>query len=289
MPSSTIPEADKKKALLTNPFVLLPANTPARRIANGSYRMCCVFHEDTTPSMSVRKSESGDWTFRCFGCGAKGDSITFAMKYLGLGFPEAIMALLGEVSEQPRIVATYDYIDATGALAYQAVRYTPKDFRLRHKTANGWNWSMRGEDGKDIARVIYKLPWIMAQPPGATVFYVEGEKDVESMEARGFVATTHAGGSESFHSEYIDQIPQHCRVVVVPDNDEPGRKLMRIIWAKTQLSGHSRGFVILPDRLERNGVPGAVKDVTDYFNAGGSDEPFIHAMTADSVHINGVQ
>lgn len=286
-----VTDEQKKKALLTIPFVLLPASTPAKRIANGSYRAVCPFHDDTVPSMSVRKSETGDWTFRCFACGAKGDSITFAMKYLGLGYGEAVAALLGELNERPRIVAKYDYVRVDGSHAYQVVRYVPKDFRIRHKTESGWQWDMKDEDGRDIDRIIYKLPWIAQQPRGATVFYVEGEKDVESMEARGFVATTHAGGAEAFRSEYIDQIPRHCRVVVVPDNDEAGKKLMRVVWAKTKLSGHACGFVVLPERLSVSGaVPVDVKDVTNYFAAGGSDEPFLAAMDGhESVHAKDVQ
>lgn len=285
-----VTEENKRKALSTLPLVILPATTEARRIAEHHYRMLCPFHDDTAPSMSVRKSASGDWTFRCFACDAKGDSITFAMKYLGLGFAEAVAVLLGEVNERPRIVATYDYVNIDGSLAYQVVRYVPKDFRMRHKTPNGWVWGMKDAD-KEIPRVLYKLPWIAAQPPGATVFYVEGEKDVESMEARGFVATTHAGGAESFRSEYIDQIPRHCRVVVVPDNDEAGKRLMRVVWAKAQLSRHERGFVVLPERLSvAGGVPATVKDVTNYFAAGGSDDIFIAAMNGKiSNHANGDQ
>lgn len=274
-----VTDEQKKKANETFPLVLLPHDFKiAKRIANGSYRIHCPFHDDSNPSMSVRKTPSGDWTFKCFACDAKGDSIGFAMRYLGLGFPEAIRALLGEVNERPRIVATYDYVTAAGEHAYQVVRMVPKDFRLRHKTRTGWAWGMKDEDDKEIPRVIYKLPWISQQPPGSTVFYVEGEKDVETMESRGFVATTHAGGAESFRSEYLEQIPKHCRIVVVPDNDDAGKKLMRAIWAGALLTGHERGFVLLPATITRPDLPDAkVKDVSDYFAAGGSEDIFTEA------------
>ncbi|MGD8568276.1 MAG: hypothetical protein PVJ39_09325, partial [Gammaproteobacteria bacterium] len=40
---------------------------------------------------------------------------------------------------QPRIVATYDYVDENGELLYQVLRYVPKDFGYRRKDSEG-NW-----------------------------------------------------------------------------------------------------------------------------------------------------
>jgi DNA primase len=49
-------------------------------------RMCCPFHEDATPSMSVTLEETDKAmanTFHCFGCGTKGSVIDFAAKHTG--------------------------------------------------------------------------------------------------------------------------------------------------------------------------------------------------------------
>lgn len=45
----------------------------------------CPFHDDKNPSMSVRGN-----LFHCFGCGEKGNTITFVMKMTGLDFVGAV-------------------------------------------------------------------------------------------------------------------------------------------------------------------------------------------------------
>ena len=45
------------------------------------WKGCCPFHNEKTPSFSI-KGDSG--TFNCFGCGEKGDVITFVAKYNNL-------------------------------------------------------------------------------------------------------------------------------------------------------------------------------------------------------------
>ena len=53
-------------------------------------RVLCMFHDDHKPSMSLRGSY-----FRCWSCGAKGDSISLVRKVLGLDFAQAVEWLLG--------------------------------------------------------------------------------------------------------------------------------------------------------------------------------------------------
>ncbi len=47
-------------------------------------KMCCPFHNEKTPSLSVKGE-----IWKCFGCGAGGDSIGFVMKYENLNFKQA--------------------------------------------------------------------------------------------------------------------------------------------------------------------------------------------------------
>jgi hypothetical protein len=53
------------------------------------------------------------------------------------------------VDEQPaqksKIVATYDYVDESGVLLFQVVRFKPKDFRQRRpglKNGKKWAWNL---------------------------------------------------------------------------------------------------------------------------------------------------
>ena len=50
----------------------------------------CPFHDDRNPSMHVVPHKG---IYHCFVCGAGGDAITFAMRYLSLTFPEALELL----------------------------------------------------------------------------------------------------------------------------------------------------------------------------------------------------
>lgn len=50
----------------------------------------CPFHREKTPSFQVDVAQG---LFYCFGCGAGGDVITFAMRHWNLTFPEAVKAL----------------------------------------------------------------------------------------------------------------------------------------------------------------------------------------------------
>ena len=57
----------------------------------------CPFHSEKTPSFTVSEEKG---FFHCFGCGAHGDVIGFAMRQEGLSFPEAVERLAGEAGLQ---------------------------------------------------------------------------------------------------------------------------------------------------------------------------------------------
>ena len=58
--------------------------------AGGSYKACCPFHHEKTPSFHIQPAKG---FYHCFGCGESGDAITFVMKYEGLTFIEAAKKL----------------------------------------------------------------------------------------------------------------------------------------------------------------------------------------------------
>jgi hypothetical protein len=88
----------------------------------------------------------------------------------------------GAVKPTKRIVAQYDYTDESGALLFQCVRFEPKNFQQRRPNGNGgWIWNLKG-----IRMVPYRLPRLLA---AETVYVVEGEKDVETLESIGLVSS----------------------------------------------------------------------------------------------------
>lgn len=54
------------------------------------YECCCPFHGEKTPSFKVDEIKG---TYRCFGCGERGNAISFVMKHDGLEFPAAVKVL----------------------------------------------------------------------------------------------------------------------------------------------------------------------------------------------------
>ncbi len=57
------------------------------------YWACCPFHHEKTPSFHVDDDKG---RYYCFGCGAKGDAVTFLMEKQSLSFREAVTALAEE-------------------------------------------------------------------------------------------------------------------------------------------------------------------------------------------------
>lgn len=55
-----------------------------------SYKACCPFHQEKTPSFVVNANKG---FYHCFGCGASGDCIKFVMEYEKLNYVEAIEKL----------------------------------------------------------------------------------------------------------------------------------------------------------------------------------------------------
>jgi hypothetical protein len=122
-----------------------------------------------------------------------------------------------------RIVATYDYNDAGGVLAYQVVRFDPKGFAQRRPDGNGgWAWNLRG-----VERVLYHLPEVIAAvAAGQPIYIPEGEKQADLLRSRGRAATTNpmGAGKDKWKREYADVLAGAARVFVLADDDTEGRE-----------------------------------------------------------------
>ena len=159
--------------------------------------------------------------------------------------------------------AEYRYTDERGDLLYEVLRYPPapggkKDFRQRRPDGNGgWEWDLKG-----VKRVPYRLPQVIASQ---SVFIVEGEKDVHTIESLGFVGTTNSGGSNQRWLPEWSRYFQGKSVVIVPDNDAPGLKHGHQIYQSLRNVASTLKFLVLP----------IGKDVTDWVESGGTADQLI--------------
>jgi putative DNA primase/helicase len=233
------------------------------------WRGPCPIHNGKRDSFAV-EPETGRW--HCFStCARGGDIIVLEEALTGGDFKTAkaeVFRIVGRSESSngnrgrprsARIAATYDFTDESGSLLYQCVRMEPKDFRQRRPNGKGgWLWNLDG-----IERVPYRLPNVLKAD---TVYLPEGEKDVHTLEAWGLVASCNPGGSSNGHL-YTGwgSFFQGRHIVILPDNDEPGRKHAATVAAALFSVAASVRLLELPG-LRAKG------DVSDWRDGGGTFE-----------------
>lgn len=177
------------------------------------------------------------------------------LRELGIDMPKPEPVKFSE----PRIVATYDYADEDGELLFQVCRLEPKTFRQRKPAAGGgWEWGVKG------ARLVpYRLPdLIEAAAHERTIYVAEGEKDVDALLALGVPATCNPMGAGKWPESFAEFF-RDLDVVILPDNDEAGRKHRDLVAGN--LNGAARSIRI----LDLPGLPDK-GDVSDWLGKGGS-------------------
>lgn len=243
--------------------VVLSRLERVRRCGDG-WEARCPAHEDRSPSLSIGVGSEDRVLLTCqAGCDL--DAVVSAM---GLTKAQLFATPLQERPEPPTDIM-YSYTDRDGRELYQVVRRSGKQFRQRHKGADGeWVWSMRG-----VARVPYRLPEVAAAiTAGQLVWIVEGEKDVHTLERLGLVATCNSGGAGKWQAEWSSMFTG-ADVVVLPDNDAAGQKHAQDVSAKLQGAAKAVRVLQLPDLPEGG-------DVSDWVRAGG-DRAKLEQLLAD--------
>lgn len=196
-------------------------------------------------------------------------------------------------------VATFEYFDDRGRLAYEVLKFAKTATRRymqrrKHPAGKGWIWGLQGgnygqvksgdwfkaKEGKhyqaeetfeDAVRWLYRRDEVLkAKAEGRPVYLCEGEKDVETLRAWGFPATTNAGGAK-YWSETFDVDLAGADIVILPDNDDAGRQ--RATLRGAGLKGKAKSVRVLD--LSLHWDAGEKDDVTDWKEkAGGTAEGF---------------
>lgn len=190
--------------------------------------------------------------------------------------------------EYTDVVAEYDYYDAAGT--YQCtVRRGVRRKGLHHDTEKRFTVARRNllrpgdrlepEDKRewfsgmgDAKPTLYRLPELLAAPADALVFIPEGEKDVESLRALGFVAICNFGGAEKWRAEW-GALLDGRDVVISPDNDPVGRAHAAKVLQSVAPHARSVKVIELPG-LDEGG------DVSDWLVAGGTRDELLTLVDA---------
>lgn len=225
----------------------------------------CPTHDDDKQSLSINVGTDGRVLMKCHAsCDTK--SIVMA---IGLAMSDLFVGGKAPLRVEPsvkaqgvetrkRLVKSYDYTDADGNLLFQSCRYEPKDFNQRRPTeAGGWDYKLG-----DLSPVLYRLPELIEAVAGEKrIFFVEGEKDADALISCGQAATTSPMGAGKWREAYAPALAG-ADVVILPDNDDVGRKHAEQVAASLLAKGCTVRIVALPNLPPKG-------DVSDWLAAGG--------------------
>lgn len=197
-------------------------------------------------------------------------------------------------------IATYQYRDAAGDLAYEVLKFAktaPRRFMQRrpHPSGAGWIWGLqegeygrvksgdwfKAKEGKSYSAKehfpetkwwLYRRDEVAAAiKAGKPVLLCEGEKDVETVRAWGWTGTTNQGGAKNW-KDHLDEDFRGADVVVLNDNDDAGRQ--RVLIRGAALRRVAKRVRVLDIAAAWPEAPEKA-DVTDWRDdAGGTAEKF---------------
>lgn len=241
---------------------------------------CCPAHDDKHASLSI-SSENGKTLLHCHaGCSTESilEAVGLQMRDLfenseclqiplETNYIEKLEAYTGKKVEE-----IYRYFSVDGIYAYEKVRFAGKDFlygRYNSET-DRLDFGLGGQE-----KLLYHLLELRkAIDAGERVFLVEGEKDVHSLESLGLTATT-AGGVQEWQNGFSRYFLGANQVVILPDNDDPGRKMA--IEAYTALKETVKKVVIVSTATTPKG------DVSDYLFKEGHSKAELMQLVEDAL------
>ena len=233
---------------------------------NRQEKIRCFLHTgDNTPSLQLY--EDG---WHCFGCGEHGDAVDLVARYRGISVEEAAERLSSEFGlhtptngEKPHFEAEFFYKTIEGQALKKIVwryRNGKKETPWYHKTGDSW-----AKGASNLTPLLYDNG---IDSPGF-IYVAEGEKCVTRLGELGIRAVTLPGGAQSPWKDFYTQTFKGLDVIIVLDNDDPGRKYGNTVATNTYTVAKS--VKVLDLSKAWTGIPpkGDVADLIDKF---GTDE-----------------
>ncbi|MHB1521170.1 MAG: AAA family ATPase [Ferrimicrobium sp.] len=159
---------------------------------------------------------------------------------------------------QAKAGPTYHYFkdEASEPIPYRKRRKPPSEqgpkVKFQHFDGTEWKDGLNG-----IEQVIYCWPELVEDvKAGRTIYFTEGEKDVDNLRSLGLAATTSGGTSSLEIVRRFAYLFEGATVVIIPDNDDGGRKFANDV-ARVLSTVADVSLLTLPDVPEKG-------DVSDY-------------------------
>lgn len=232
----------------------------------------CPAHRDQKPSLEITLRPDDKINIKCHvGCDWIDILKSIDLSPTFLYTPDKRLGKQGTRDpSKKRIVKIYQYRKLNGHPAYQAVRFEPKDFRMRQDEKV---WSMKG-----VSMVPYNLPEVhRAIGKEQVILFVEGEKDADNGMQLGFTTTTVAGGNGKWREEYAEYF-QDADLVFLPDNDAPG--ISGVLKIAKKLRNIARRIRILT-------LPVGLKgDLSDWIKAGGDRQKLSELIFLEGIFLD---
>lgn len=221
------------------PIEAILAKLPSARKAGNGWSARCPAHEDRKASLSVAQGDDGTALVKCHaGCDTAAILSAVGLQLAdlfpakpgpasnrngkprtgGITFPTAKDAVAELERRHGQRSALWTYHDANEKPVGLVLRWdkpSGKDIRPVAKHGDGWRIGAMPDP-----RPLYLLPDLAR---ARRVVICEGEKAVDATCSLGFTSTTSAGGSQA--ASKTDWRPLAGKeVLILPDNDPPGRK-----------------------------------------------------------------
>lgn len=164
------------------------------------------------------------------------------------------------------LVKTYDYRDLLNATIHSVCRFEHAEKGKEFVQRTPEKWGVKG-----IKTLLYRLPeWINSQ----WVCICEGEKDVESLAALEWPATTNASGAGRWEPYYNDWLKDKS-IVIFEDNDKAGKlRTSHLLW---ELRETVKGIKIIRfPELKEGG------DVSDWLGVEGNTKEKLFKIIEDA-------
>ncbi|MCC3870359.1 CHC2 zinc finger domain-containing protein [Terrisporobacter mayombei] len=266
---------------------------------NTGYYTNCVFHNDKTPSL--RLSDKGNRAiYHCFGCGEKGDILNFICRMENLDNTTALRRaydILGRElkyntisdnkvenfknfikTNQSKIIKNketynleeiYIYFDEDKKPLYCKTKYKNLFGKKHFITKSliemdiGYKYGEH-EDFEQCKKVLYNLVEIKKVIlKDDWIFFVEGEKDVETLRKINFPATTIY--TKKWQNSYNEDL-KNAKVAFIGDSGKSGQEFKNFMIEKLKKCCKGLKIIDLPG-VEKIGN-GKNKDVTDWLESG---------------------